>query len=106
MEQRAQERPRLGDADFGRELLRQLSRRGDLPSISSVGHFNAAILKEIYGSAGPAIDAMMKASGVRFAAANLCGHHNLPNEAYLRIIDRLLESAGGVVNDRLPLPAG
>jgi hypothetical protein len=68
----------------------------------SVGHFNAAVLKEIYGLSGPAIGLMMRASSVRFAAANLCGHHNLPNKTYLRIIDRLLESAGGVVNDRLP----
>jgi hypothetical protein len=93
----------LGDADFGREILRKMSPRNALPAVLSVGHFNAAILKEIHGKTGPAITRMMQASGVPFAAANLCGHHQLPNDAYLRIIDRLLESSGAVVNECLPL---
>ena len=101
----AARRPGLGDADFGRELLRQIAPRGGLPAIRTVGHFNAAILKEIYGHEGPSIELMMKASGVPFAAANLCGHHKLPNDAYFRIIDRLIESGGAVVNDWLPRKA-
>jgi hypothetical protein len=102
IERKASASKGLGDPDFGRDLLRRLSPRGGLPAVFSVGHFNAAILKEIHGHPGPAIGRMMEASGVPFAAANLCGHHKLPDETYLRIIDRLLESGGAVVNDHLP----
>ncbi len=90
----------LGDADFGREMLRRISPRGRSPAIRTVGHFNAAILKELFGHKGPAIDFMMRANSTAFAAANLCGHHNIPSEAYASIIDKLLVNAGAVVNDR------
>ena len=97
----AAQRPGFHDAEFGRELLREMARREELPAIANVGHFNAKILKEIHGSAGPAIEAMMKASGAPFAAGNLCGHYSLPDAVYQRIIDRLLATSGGVVNDHL-----
>jgi hypothetical protein len=105
IERKASTSKGLGDADFGRELLRQISPRMVLPAVLSVGHFNAAVLKELHGHKGPAIKRMMEASGAPFAAANLCAHHKLANEVYLPIIDRLLETAGAVVNDLLPLRA-
>ncbi len=97
----AARRPGLHDAEFGRELLRGMARRKGLPAIANVGHFNAKILKEIHGNAGPAVEAMMKASGVPYTAGNLCGHYSLPDAVYQRIIDRLLATSGRVVNDHL-----
>ena len=93
--------PGFHDAEFGRELLREIARREGLPAIANIGHFNANVLKEIHGSVGPAVEVMMKASGVPFAAGNLCGHYSLPDAVYQRIIDRLLATSGGVVNDHL-----
>jgi hypothetical protein len=91
----------LGDADFGREMLRRLAKGERLAAIENVGHFNASVLKEIHGARGPVLGAMMKASGVPFAAANLCGHYPLPATVYTRIVDRLMDGAGAVVNDHL-----
>lgn len=91
----------FADAEFGRGMLRKITAGRKLPEITTVGHFNAAILKEIYGEPGEAIDLMMRAAGGRFAAANLCGHHAMPNAVYERITARLEATEGGVVNDRL-----
>lgn len=104
MRQHAARSRALGDTQLGRELLRKIVPGKSIPAILSVGHFNAAVLKEIYGQDGPSLGLMMAASEVPFAAANLCGHYQLPNSMYLRIIDRLVETAGSVVNDFLPNP--
>jgi hypothetical protein len=98
----ADQRPQLGDAEFGRELLRKLARGKVLPAIKSVGHFNAAVLKEIYGHEGPATQLMMRASGTPFAAANLCGHYHMHGAVYLKIVEKLIATRGRVVNDALP----
>ena len=102
MEAHAARRPGLGDADFGRELLNRIAPRRSLREIASIGHFNAAVLKEIYGTPGPAIQLMMQTGGTRFAAANLCGHHGLPNATCLTIIERLMAASGDVVNQFVP----
>ena len=98
----AAHRPTLGDADFGRELLKRLGRGRRIPAILSVGHFNAAVLKEIHGEPGAAIELVMKTNGVALAAANLCAHYKMPNAIYLRIVERLIETKGAIVNDRIP----
>jgi hypothetical protein len=88
----------FGDADFGRNILSRIGPKGDRNTIRTVGHFNAAILKEIYGAPGPAIETMMRASGNPFAAANLCGHYPLSSKVYSAIVDKLAQSRGAVVN--------
>jgi hypothetical protein len=95
----------LGDADFGRETLRRIMKGDHDHVIATVGHFNAAVLKELHGHRGPVLGAMMKASGVPLAAANLCGHYPLPAAVYTRIVDRLQKNAGAVVNGLLPATA-
>lgn len=95
----------LGDADLGREILRRIVKRDRIHAIETVGHFNVAVLKELHGRRGPVLSAMMQANGAPFAAANLCGHYPLPAAVYTRIVDRLMEDAGAVVNDLLSAPA-
>ena len=55
------------------------------------------------GLPGDRVAPMMRAAGIPFAAANLCGHHKTSPALYLKVVERLLETAGGIVNDRLPL---
>lgn len=101
----AARRPGLGDAEFGRELLRRIAPGKKLPAIESVGHFNAAVLEELYGDAGASIDLMMETAKVPFRAGNLCAHYKLPDRVCLKIVDRLLSTGGAVVNDRLTAAA-
>ena len=101
MEKHAARAPGLGDADFGREMLRRLAPSKGLPTIDTIGHFNAAILKDILGKGGPSLALMMKTSGVPFAAANLCSHYKVPNLTYTRIVDALMRDKGALVKGQL-----
>jgi hypothetical protein len=98
IENHAARSPGFGDADFGREMLAGIARKRPLTAIESIGHFNAAILREIHGSSGAALRKLMECARAPLAAGNLCGHYRLPPKAYDRIIDRLIDSRGDIVN--------
>jgi hypothetical protein len=97
----------LAPTAFGRDLLDSFTGR-EFPAIKNVGHFSITILYEIAGEPlpiglpGERVAPMMRAAGIPFAAANLCGHHKTSPALYLKVVERLMETRGGVVNDKLP----
>lgn len=101
IENHAAHSPGFGDADFGREMLAGIARKRPLTAIESIGHFNAAILREIHGLPGEALRKLVEKAGGPFAAGNLCGHYRLPPKTYDRIIDKLIDSRGAIVNATL-----
>jgi hypothetical protein len=96
----------IGFGDAGTTLFAKLHRQNRLPVLRTVGLFSPLILEDIVGRKERYIQKYMKAFGNEIQAANLVhsGFNSnwmgvdLGNELYERVIDRLLETRGEIMN--------
>lgn len=98
--------------DVGTGLLTHLHDRIYLPLITSVGLFSPVIMNDIAEGTDAALRLYMKEFAHPTYAANLCGsvrhlwigNITMHDYVYDRVIDRLLETRGEVINQYLSQP--
>ncbi len=95
-------------SEVGTKFLTRLARSVPLPVLTNVGLFSPVVNVDIAEGGGPCLDAHMTAFGHPLRAGNLCASFRgrpyngitMTDSLFERVIDRLIDTGGGVLNDR------
>ena len=101
-------RGRISNLEVGTLLLTELHRRLSLPLLKNVGLFSPHLMQDIASGDGKVLKIYMEEFGSPIRAANLCASYankeyeglTVGEDAYHLVLDKLIETGGGVVNGK------